>query len=34
MSSYTSDLLRVLDERWRDWALDMQDTSDDPRRKR
>ena len=26
--------LRVLDERWRDWALDMQDTSDDPRRKR
>lgn len=26
--------LRVLDERWRDWALDMQDTSDDPGRRR
>jgi hypothetical protein len=26
--------LRVLEDRWKDWAIDMQDTSDDVRRRR
>jgi hypothetical protein len=26
--------LKVLEERWRDWAVDMQDTSEDSRRRR